>query len=326
MIDTYFPCPQKYHYAYLEGGTGIVPVVESYDLRFGRLVHAGLAAYYEHGRSLNRALVAMEAEYGKEMNYILEHDQQIWDEDRERWAQANALASGMLTHYAEWDAHQEAYGSDKPLKVEWAFKVPIGEDAVFRGVLDLLTDDSGLYIWDHKTASTFDASWEALNHLDRQFRRYAWAVQMLLDCEVTGFIVNGLRKKLPVVPEVLKKGGLSQRKDIDTTPEVYRGAIRDNGLAEDDYADMLEILDAKGNTFFRRDIIRYNQTEIEEAGEELRSISRYLMANGQPFKVSSPLCTKFRPCPYKSICVEDTPEARMMFRAKERREFGDEDS
>lgn len=314
-ISSFFPCPMRHHYAYVER---LTPKVEAFELRFGRMLHAGLAGYYSHGRSLNKALISMEAEYGKQLDGMLANDNQIWDEDRERWAEANLLASGMLTHYADWDSRQEPYGSERPLGIEHSFEVPISGDAVFRGVIDLMTEsDDELYIWDHKTVSAFSSTWESQNHLDRQFRRYAWAVRELTGKAPNAFIVNGLRKKLPTVPQMLKKGGLSQRKDIDTTVEVYLEAIRANDMRPDDYADTIEMLEAKGNTFFRRDVIYFNHEEIDEAGRELERIAEYMSVNGgEPFKVSSPLCTRLRPCPYRSLCVEDTPEARMMFKSR----------
>ena len=209
------------------------------------------------------------------------------------------------------------------IDTEHHFMVPIlspdGEMvAVFRGSIDMVTkDDSGYWLWDHKTVSSFNGGWEAQNHLSRQFRRYAWAWWQETGDMPAGFIVNGLRKKLPVIPKTLKSGCLSTDKRIDTTLETYLKAIRDNNLDPGDYAEILEILEAKGNTFFRRDVIYFNELEIKEAGAELYNIYKLMNSGTPPIKSPSPLCTKLRPCAYRSLCVEDSPEARMMFKERE---------
>ena len=77
-----------------------------------------------------------------------------------------------------------------------------------------------------------------------------------------------------------------------------------------------QILDAKGNTFFRRDVIYFNELEIEEAGQELYEIYKLMRDFHTPIKAPSPLCTRLRPCAYRTLCVEDTPEARLMFKER----------
>lgn len=59
-----------------------------------------------------------------------------------------------------------------------------------------------------------------------------------------------VRKKLPAIPETLNKGGLTKRKNIDTTEAVYQRERTRLGLKLNDYLDILSLLSAKGNTFF----------------------------------------------------------------------------
>ena len=70
-----------------------------------------------------------------------------------------------------------------------------------------------------------------------------------------------VRFKAPAIPERLKSGGLTKRANIDTTAQVYRQAIRESGLNEADYAEILSILDMKGNTFI--DMVFYTPTEAQ---------------------------------------------------------------
>jgi len=314
MIDTLLRCRQLYDYKYVQN---IEPIIEAPELFIGRILHLGLEAHYR-GDNLTKAQAVMCDEWDKQVQLIVDSTTQVWDEDRERWKDILQLCVSMLEHYAHY------YGDEKldVVETEHEFNVPIlspdgDEVARFRGTIDMVTKSNGHYqLWDHKTLSSFNGGWETGNHLSRQFRRYSWAWWQETGNMPSEFIVNGLRKKLPAVPQELKKGGLSKRKDIDTTPEVYRKAIKDNKLDEADYAEILDILDAKGNTFFRRDVVYFNELEIEEAGRELYQIYKLMELSIPPIKAPSPLCTKLRPCPYRSICVEDTPEARMMFKER----------
>jgi hypothetical protein len=180
----------------------------------------------------------------------------------------------------------------------------------------VVTGPDGVYLVDHKTTSGFPETWEAENHLSRQFRWYAWAWQQQHGVQVTGFVVNGARKAVPRVPPVLKNGSISKAK-IDTTREVYLGAVLAAGLNPDDYAEMLESLPSL-DAYFRRDFIYFNQEEIAEAGRELYELYR-MAKTVKPYKTPTPLCVKLWPCAFRSLCTEDTPEARMMYREKERK-------
>ena len=318
-IDAYCICPMRWHYAYEEG---IVPIIEAPELVGGRLLHIGLETYY-NTYDFVKAWEAMSAEYDRQVKDMVDNaPMQVWEEDQQRWRDTFDLMIGMLKHYVDYYKGERLDVIDTEYKFKVYVKDPKGKKvAEFNGRIDLIIKDRERYqLWDHKTASVFGSMWEAQNHLSRQARRYAWAYQDMKPGNVVdSFVMNGLRKKVPTVPQVLKKGGLSQRKDIDTTAEVYRKVIKDNGLDEADYAEILEILDAKGNTFFQRDIIYFNQDEIAEAGEELYYIYQRMTDSIPPIKTPSPLCTRMRSCPYRSLCVEDSEEARMAFKQKERR-------
>ena len=319
-IDDYFICPQREHYGYREEGCGIVPIIEAPELMGGRLLHIGLETYY-NTYDFVKAWEAMGQAYTEQVDYIVANSStQIWDEDQQRWRDTFDLMIGMLKHYFDYYKGERLEVVETEHEFSVDIKDPTGKAvAKFRGRIDLIVKEGKRYqLWDHKSASQFGNMWEAQNHLNRQYRRYAWAWQEETGNEVDAFVINGLRKKLPTIPKVLKKGGISKRKDIDTTLEIYLKAIRDNHLDPGDYAEILDILDGKGNTFFQRDTIYFNQDEIDEAGRELYSIYQRMTDDIPPIKAPSPLCTRMRSCPYRSLCIEDTPEARMNYRLKER--------
>lgn len=316
MIDTFAACPMRGHYAYLDGGNGIRPDRKPRELVFGSIWHAGMEAYYGGGDPY----LAMSREAQKQIDSM----DQVWEEDRENMSGLLKLAEGMMHNYRAWDAGQPQLGAVIAVEKEFRARIykPGGRRAVaaFRGKPDLAVEDGDgfLILWDHKSVSSFDADFEAMNHLNRQFRRYAWAWQQETGRRVAGFGVNAARKKVPAVPQKLVKGGLSKDKRIDTTREIYLGTIKACDLDPADYVEILEILPDL-NAFFRRDLIYFSQDEIAGAGEELYWIYRRMTSKIPPLKMPTPLCTKFWPCAYRPICVEDSPEARMMYRPKERR-------
>ena len=84
---------------------------------------------------------------------------------------------------------------------------------------------------------------------DLQTVLYYWALNQN-GTHTDGVLWDYLRTKPPTVPELLKKGGLTRRKDLDSDYETYLKAIIDNGLDPQDYQVELERL--KGNVFFKR--------------------------------------------------------------------------
>src|SRR5690606_10898829 len=127
------------------------------------------------------------------------------------------------------------------------------EVGVLVGHIDGVVQDSSGDVWilEHKTSAT---SWSLVDMLfNDQTLGYMWVVQQLLGSAPRGVIFNILRKKVPRVPQLLKNGGLSRAKNIDTTFETYMRAIEDNGLDPVDYVEILRELKDRGNTFFQRE-------------------------------------------------------------------------
>lgn len=318
-LDTFTQCPMRYHFKYVEG---LEPETRAIELSTGSLWHTAMEAYYTcdtPARRLDVASRALKDAWGKEVTALANTTTQIWDEDWAQFDEQLALLTGMLRHYDQVYGHEVI----DVLGAEVRFNVPIykpnGKRAVarFTGLVDLVEErPDGVYLWDHKTVSSFGNSWFAQNQVERQFRRYAWAMEQELGTPIAGFVVNAARKEIPLPPVVNKDGRLSKAKNQNTTYELYVAALADMGLAAtaEEYADILEHLKHKGNTYFERDTIVFNRDEVREAGEELYWLYRRMTAKLPPVKTPSPLCTRLRPCPYRVLCVEDTPEARMAFR------------
>ena len=114
------------------------------------------------------------------------------------------------------------------------------------------------------------------------------------------------RKKLPTVPDVLKKGGISKAKSIDTTYKVYLKAITDNKLKISDYKEMLANLKSKPDTFFRR--IRYPISKYQvklvvsdfiRTSIEIKHMGEFERTRNFDFQCGSS-------CEYHQLCVAET--------------------
>lgn len=220
----------------------------------------------------------------------------VTSKDAKEYEEYLALGSQMLKGYVTWSTledNKQETGFDKVLFTEKEFAVAIpdpntlepfrftdGNGQVWEmwlvGRFDMIVEKADrIFILDHKTSK--DRLNRDLLILDDQMTKYQWALKQILRLhhpelvdKVAGCYYNVLRKKLPVIPEVLKSGvGLSKRKDIDTTYEIYLQAIMDQGFDPEDYSEILERLQNKNTGFFERAVVRRNQHEIDSAGVQL---------------------------------------------------------
>lgn len=273
-------CRRKYHLSSrLE--RGLQPKKPNNILWLGTGVHHALQIYYE---GKNDLVNAFKSWAGTEKSRI-KKEFGMWDDEEKALDEVIVGGIELLDHYQAW-AHVE--DDFEPFKMEVMFSLPItdpdgnqlivehpetGEDVpvMYEGRFDGIVKDSMGHYWvlEHKTAKTF-GDWDAKLPLDEQITSYIWAAEYLYDIPVEGVIYNGLRKKAPVIPPLLKSGkGLSQNKSMDTTFEVYMHEIIRHGFDPKDYEGILNILRAKGNKFFRREFVRRTPQEIESMKEQI---------------------------------------------------------
>jgi hypothetical protein len=133
-----------------------------------------------------------------------------------------------------------------------------------------LDNEDGLYITDdfivtHNTYSS-KPDMDRLS-TDHQITAYAWAVSAILGQPITGFLYDGMSKKIPTVPDLLKSGRLSERKADTIDALSYRYAIRMHGHDEADYAEILQWYDERDaqpqTPFFTRWRIPVLQAQVD---------------------------------------------------------------
>lgn len=147
----------------------------------------------------------------------------------------------------------------------------------FKGRVDLVVEDieyGGLWIYDSKWVKTVPAADERM--MSPQAPMYVWAMQQD-GYDLRGFVFNYGRTKPPAIPQVLKRGTLTQRARMDSDYYTYLRAIKD--LHGDDwrewartfYIDKLRELKNRDVLWFRRERIPVEPERVERALGEFMS-------------------------------------------------------
>lgn len=313
-IRAYKSCPRlAYFSSPLWKGLGPLEVYGPFYI--GRLVHAALEYYYaKKGKLSFRAATTMAVETEAESATGLPLDQALWVLEG-----YTETARSILHWYYRWikseDHRNHPWGdpSLEFLEQEPTFEVSLPYTSMtgrcLGGRFDGLVrrrDDGSLWLFETKTTVSIQNLQKSLR-FDEQAGAYIYAAQQILGEHVEGVIYNILRKKAPTMPPVLKSGKLSQNKSLDTTVERYLDAAyaahphdSDEEIRER-YADMLAHLEAKGNTFFSRTIVRRTPYEIRKSARELSKVATR-MANEEMF-APSPDFIKCNRCLFQNPCL-----------------------
>jgi hypothetical protein len=246
------------------------------------------------------------------------------------------LGLGMLEGYFPWARTQDNF---RVLHVEESFETPIwvGQNAIIqtpdgpvelwtKGRIDGLVElpDGQLWLLEHKTMKSIATEYYVL--IDEQGGVYINAAKqmpLVAGRPIQGVLYNLLRKKVPARPEVLKKGGITKRKNIDTTYEIYLEALRRAGEDPTEYGEILSILQEKGNRFFQREWVF--RTEAEQADLQLRifHIAREMFNN--PVIYPNPDFFRCRGCAFKgvSLAMSNNADWQWMLQAnfEQRKDF-----
>ncbi|MCO5760311.1 MAG: PD-(D/E)XK nuclease family protein [Chromatiaceae bacterium] len=214
-----------------------------------------------------------------------------------------------------FDRYVEKYRDDgfEVVQSEYEVIVDLSPTLRFKGHIDKVVKDVNGHLWiqDHKSHANLPD--ESARFHDLQLLFYVWAWNSSPARQpVEGVIWDYLRTKLPAKPELLKKGGLSKRKNIDTTHAVYYETIFENQLDPNDYADILEVLSSQTDQFFRRVTlpkppdVMVNQI-VEEA---ILSAEEIQAAQGKmPIRTMNRDCSscQFQPLCYAELRGLDAP-------------------
>ena len=284
-------CHKQYDYKYNQK---LKKKVKKAPLFVGTMVHECLEAFFlciKAGKNPSRRVKKILTEF--RLQY-----KKLFDEERVELEGCVELAEGMVNRYMDF------YKNDNDLKiieVERQILVNLVDDIFLEGKIDIIWEDKRKrrMIGEHKTCKSIPDEEQRMS--DIQTVIYWWALLKEDGVKYQGVIWDYLRKKLPAIPEPLKAGGLSKRKNIDTTYEVYLKAIKDSKEDPEDYEEILHDLKGRNNTFFRRITLPFNQDLVDNVVDDLISTAKQIKTLGKIVKDRN-LSQDCSWCDYYSLC------------------------
>lgn len=307
-LSCYQDCPQKWWFKYHEK---LSPKREKSALSFGKLIHEALDIMYDYQHD-DQALEYFNGKINQEIK-----DNQ---ENLEELTGLKNMGISILSSYFQFAKQNDDF---EIIESEREYLVPIiapsgrqstAFDYSFRP--DQLTKrNNQIWIHEFKTAKQIGSDYLANLILDEQMSRYIWGTEKAKVEKVAGVIYTILRKKIPAVPKILKTGGLSKVTSIDTNYDTYLKAINDNNLDPKDYQEILDLLKAKGNTFIQREVVLRNEKEKKACEGRLWTLCKTINTDPPIYKCPSRDCGW--KCDFRNLCIEDTPEARSTYIARE---------
>jgi hypothetical protein len=240
-------CQKQYSYRYDYGGDGLemVPAVSKLPLYRGTWMHAlQEALHYQWagveefevkiGQGKNKLVVV--AHSWKDVHAALtEEFEDLFLEEREDLGDLPAECERLFKSYLRfWNDDQERYSvveiDGKPaieLVVEASLEKFGVKEANFKGRIDLIVEDEeyeGQWIWDAKWVRKVPPPDERM--MSPQSILYVWALREKYGLDVRGFVYNYGRTKAPAIPQLLKRGTLSLRRNMDTDQHTYLREIK----------------------------------------------------------------------------------------------------
>jgi hypothetical protein len=319
-------CPYRAHLSY---DKRLAPIVKSPGFREGNIMDAGLNALYDNYRrtgthDLNVMLAAIDCMADKEEARIAA-GATLFEEEWQAIRDKTTLLRDVAGLYVPWAREQDAglQVISRQFQADVPVVAPSGRASTkyqFRFKPDgIVAMDGELWLWEDKAWKIIDRPSLKLLTIDEQCGMYLWGLRQLIDRGKAskaimeafgqygypaGVIYNILRKKTPTVPKLLAKGGTSQDKAIDTTHEVYLATLLERGQDPADYAEILDLLKEKGNTFFVRQPVYRNASELAEIGRRIWEVTQTL-SESRAYKCVDRTCAQ---CAFFPLCVEYSDE------------------
>lgn len=282
-------CWKAYEYRYVRK---IRKRVKSKALYVGTLVHSCLESYFKTGSYMQEIISWRKNEYEK----MFKEEQSL---NSDIIPMVKALMRGYVKHW-----------SGIPYEVEWAekeFEVEIanlaGEPIILTGKMDVMwKEGKRRWLGEHKTCASMPG--EEVRLFDSQAITYGAVLPLIGEKPADGVVWDYIRKKLPQKPHELKRGGLSTAK-IDTLPEVYLAEIKKRGLDPKAYADILESLENKRDSFFRQIKLPLKKNMMKEVIKDSVSKAAQMIYMEEAGLFPRNLSKDCNWCDYRALCMAE---------------------
>lgn len=282
-------CRNFHYYKYVED---IEPRKKAAPLVKGSMLHDMDDAWL-NGRNWREVLVEYKRKYDK-----------LFIEEREEYGDIIPdMETIMLGYIKKWEKHDLDYVEKDGSKTEHRLEVEfIPGKVMFVGIIDRMGYDNKGKLWlVEKKSFKQKLPKEEVRFTDLQTTLYYHFAPLCGFPKPYGVMWDYVRAKPPAVPQLLKKGGLSKRKNIDSTYETYLAAIDDRGLDGEDYADILENLKTKPDNFYRRVYRPRPDTIVLPLLRDLRETALEILFLGETTRARN-LTTDCGWCGYYSLC------------------------
>jgi len=301
-VKTWGRCPCEHFYKW---GMKLEKKAPPIQLIRGKILHELMEARIE-GRPWEHILEAYNKEYKQ---LFLEQQEEFGDIPGDM----KKLMEGYVQKYAndrieymEFPIEQpQEDGSTKTVlkHAEFPLEFLLFPGAKFKGVMDSLARDTQGNIWvvEHKTAKKLPDDEVRLSAL--QAILYCWALPKAGYPKPIGILWDYIRTKAPVIPEELKSGGLTKRKNIDTNYQTYLNEITRLGLNPEDYQDILNILRVKQDNFYKRVYFPApSEHTINMVVDDLIQSAKEIVTEGKTKKTRALSPFTCKGCSYAALC------------------------
>ena len=324
-------CPRYWYWNQVAGnkGWGIVPAMEALPLSWGRLGHAGLAAWYAALREkvadpVQVGLDAIDAELARHLDGMSPEQLEQYVSEHNKLGLVRSFLRGYASWFGAGDSQWEV------LAIEWEFCLPaeefyppavvtvaraasshiLQELPAVRGTVDLLVRDPhrGLLVMDHKFNTSVQTDLETGLRWWPQPIVYCRAVELTWN-EAPHYVHNQVRKPAP---------GLKPRKQDDgsyESAEEFQQRLNEEYLCYPDYSE--KYTGNKKGYFFRSEPLDATASEeflLEQARLDVEIASTRVQLPDAP-GLQDPLpglvprrsprvaCGLYgKKCPYSALC------------------------
>lgn len=226
-------------------------------------------------------------------------------EEREEYGDLIGDCRKIFTNYCD------AYKDDgmEVISSEQTIQLPLLPGrAIFQGTVDrVYLEKKAKRRWLSDSKSHKNIPGEENRFHDIQTVLYLWAWNLINPRRrVDGIMWDYLRTKLPVEPEVLQSGKLSQRANIDTTYAVASRCVAEHckrtGEDPTRYAEWLEGLKGRENKFLQRVFLPNPPKQlIEQLIAEMKETTNEILDRGE-FDHSRNLTKDCSWCEFRDLC------------------------
>lgn len=322
-IKTYRECPRKYYHRHVQN---LETRVKAAPLSQGDYLHKLIENFYKREK--------------KAISIIKDYSDVVKDtlfEDEESRIMSAPDMLRIYKRYKQAYAHELKYenlGTELKLVIPavdlFKKRLIVKNDTLFVCKIDLvLIINKGIVLFDHKFVRSVPG--ESMRMMDIQSTIYSVVYDLLNKGTSKKFIFNYIRSKPPTIPEVLKAGGLTRRKNLDSTADVYLEAIKENNLRKKDYLEEIDRLKGNETKFMRRVEVKKSPTLVENLLDTTAEAVNNIIKSHKDEHYPMNITRNCEQCEFKDVCAltlmgydaQDVIDSKFIVKRKD--EFKEED-